>query len=64
MIIHSLNDFLLQFTDVPLIRDLYTEAVRNNLNQQNTMSYMLWELASSMEPEQCCGDCNGKCDAD
>ena len=60
MIVHSLNDFLLQFTDVPLIRDLYTESVFNNLSDRETMSYILWELASSMEPEQCCG----KCDAD
>ena len=57
MIIHSLNDFLLQFTDTPLIRDLYTEALHNNLNDHETMSYLLWELASEMESDSCCGGC-------
>jgi len=58
MIVHTLNDFLLPFTDVPLIRGLYAEVLRNDLSDRDTMSYMLWELASSMDPTSCCGGCH------
>ena len=32
MILHSLNDFLLEFSDIPLVRTVYNEAVTNYLS--------------------------------
>ena len=61
MILHSLNDFLLQFTDNPLVRKLYSESLIKGLSDEETTLYLLWELTSAQEPQPHCCTCKGDC---
>ena len=51
MIQHSFHDFLLQFSDVKLVRTSYQEVLRHGYNEHRIELYILWELASAMQSQ-------------